>query len=90
MEWRRCSAVEAGEPADRAAAEKEVDENDEERKEERMGSLANESRREVAPVVGDGGATAGAVLNVERRWRGEAVGDLCVAAICSNSPIRKP
>jgi hypothetical protein len=57
------SAVEAGEPEERAAEEKEVVEKEAERKAERMGSEARDSRADVAVVVG--------LLRVERSWRGE-------------------
>lgn len=74
--------MEAGDPEERAAEEKEVEEKEGERKGERIGSLANESRRE------DGGGGDAAVLEegflkVERRWSGEEeveVGDLWSAA----------
>jgi hypothetical protein len=57
------SAVEAGEPEERAAEEKDVVEKEAERKAERMGSEAMDSRADVAVVVG--------LLRVERSWRGE-------------------
>jgi hypothetical protein len=72
--WWRCSAVEAGEPEERAAEEKEVEEKEGERNGERNGSLEKESRgeaEEVAVVEDGGGEEAEGVLKVERRWRGE-------------------
>lgn len=79
MAWWSFSAVEAGEPDERAAAEKEVEENEGERNAEKMGSEARESSAEdavvaVVAVVG--------FLKVERRWIGEAAedtGDLAAA-----------
>lgn len=88
MAWWSFSAVEAGEPEERAAEEKEVEEKEGERKAEKTGSEAKESRAEVVVVVevveGEVGVVAVAVaeegfLKVERRWRGDAVeerGDL--------------
>lgn len=46
MAWWRRSAVEAGDPEESAAEEKEVEEKDGERKAERIGSLANASNGE--------------------------------------------
>ncbi|KAF2302217.1 hypothetical protein GH714_033760 [Hevea brasiliensis] len=86
MAWWRCSAVEAGEPEERAAEEKEVEEKDEERKGERIGSLAKESKGEAAAE--DGAVVEGReeeeeeFFRVERRCRGDAEGesaDLCSA-----------
>lgn len=81
------SAVDAGEPEDRAAEENDVEEKDGERKAEKMGSLAKVSRAEeavVAPAVAGVDAPVAEVLKVERRWRGEDGeedrGDLCSAA----------
>lgn len=66
--------MEAGEPEERAAEENEVEENEGDRKAEKMGSEARESRAEdvglvtlTAPVEG--------FLKVERRWIGDAVAD---------------
>lgn len=60
--------MEAGEPEERAAEEKEVVEKAGERNAERTGSDAMESSADVAVVV------VVELLKVERRWRGE--GDL--------------
>lgn len=59
--------MEAGEPEERAAEEKEVEENEGERKAEKMGSAAKVSNGDVAVAVVVG------LLKVESRWRGEAV-----------------
>lgn len=78
--------MEAGDPEDSAAEEKEVEEKEGERKGERIGSLAKESRMEDGGGGGRGEAAveeAGGGLKVERRWRGEedvVVGDLWSAA----------
>lgn len=68
-EWS-FSAVEAGEPEERAAEEKVVEEKDGERKGEKIGSSAKASRGDDD---GAAAAPAGGVgdLKVERRWRGE-------------------
>lgn len=58
--------MEAGEPEERAAEEKEVEENEGERKAEKMGSAAKVSNGDVAVAVAVG------LLKVESRWRGEA------------------
>lgn len=60
------SAVEAGEPEDRAAEENEVEEKEGERKAEKMGSDAKESRAEDVGVVAVAVADEG-FLKVERR-----------------------
>lgn len=74
--------MEAGEPEERAAEEKVVEEKEGERKGERIGSLEKESKGDVVVVVvvvvierGGGGEDVG-FLKVERRWSG----DLCSAA----------
>lgn len=81
MAWRRCSAVEAGEPDESAAEEKLVEEKEADRKGERTGSLANESRREegVATAVDDGCGEAEGFLKVERRWNGEEAADAAIS-----------
>ena len=82
MAWWRRSAVEAGEPEESAAEEKEVEENDGERKAERIGSLANTSNGEdelavvvavtvdVADVAFTGDEIVG-FFKLARRWKGE-------------------
>lgn len=76
MAWWSCSAVEAGEPEESAAEEKEVEEKLGERKAEKMGSEAKESRGEVVappPAVAEVGGVMGVeeeeggFLKVERR-----------------------
>ena len=63
--------MEAGEPEERAAEEKELDEKEEERNGKRIGSLARESKGEgdgfVAVENGGGGEDEEGVLKVERR-----------------------
>lgn len=71
--------MEAGEPEERAAAEKEVEENEGVRNAEKMGSDARESSAEEAVAVG---VEAVGFLKVERRCIGELVvdtGDLAAA-----------
>lgn len=75
--------MEAGEPEERAAEEKEVEEKDGERKGDRIGSLAKESKWEEV-IVGCIEEEEG-VLKVESLWRGDAeeeegTDDLCNAA----------
>lgn len=68
------SAVEAGEPDDSAAEEKDVEEKEGERKAEKIASLAKVSRAEeavVVPAAAGADAPVAGVLKVERRWRGE-------------------
>lgn len=77
--------MEAGEPEESAAEEKEVEENDGERKAERIGSLANTSNGEdelavvavvvavtvdVADVAFTGDEIVG-FFKLARRWKGE-------------------
>lgn len=90
MAWSSFSAVEAGEPEERAAEEKEVEEKEGERNAEKMGSEAKESRGDVvvpaAEAVTEVGGEAGVegvwgFFKVERRWRGEAVAESGV--LCS-------
>lgn len=68
MEEWSFSAVEAGEPEERAADEKEVVEKEGERNAERMGSEAMESSAVAAAAEGE---EVIGLLKVERRWRGE-------------------
>lgn len=84
MAWWSFSAVDAGEPEERAAAEKEVEENDGERNAEKMGSEARESSADeaVAEEVGVVVVVVVGFLKVERRCIGEAAedtGDLAAA-----------
>lgn len=76
--------MEAGDPEESAAEEKEVEEKEGERKGERIESLVKESRMEDGGGGGEAAVEeAGGALKVERRWRGEedvAVGDLCSEA----------
>lgn len=62
------SAVEAAEPADRAAEEKRVESKEWERKAEKVGSEAKASRGEAPPVAVVG---VEATVGVESFWRGE-------------------
>lgn len=62
------SAVDAGEPEERAADEKELEEKEGERKAEKTGSEAKESKGDVVVVV----LAEWGELKVERRWIGEA------------------
>lgn len=72
-EWS-FSAVEAGEPEERAAEEKVVEEKDGERKGEKIGSSAKASRGDDddgAAAPAEAAAEGVGDLKVERRWRGE-------------------
>lgn len=69
-EWS-FSAVEAGEPEERAAEEKVVEEKDGERKGERIGSSAKESSGDDDDTAAEAAGGVGDLKVEERRLRGE-------------------
>lgn len=95
--------MEAGDPEESAAEEKEVEENDGERKAERIGSLANTSNGEdelaivavvvavtvdVADVAFTGDEIVG-FFKLARRWKGEetAAGEAIFFFVCLASTV---